>query len=74
MSAVEHVASLELDDADEGRVYKWEIEPHPYSSDFDVYVTDDDQSACIAAQEAAEHLWDDMEVGEEKMVKIKRNF
>ena len=57
--------------ADEGRVYKWEVEPHPYSSDFDTYVTDDDQEALAAARQALENLWDDMNPGDEVMVIIK---
>ena len=61
------------DDADEGHVYRWEIEPHPYSTDYDTYVTDDDQQARQAAMDAAELLWDEMSPGDDVSVKIKFN-
>jgi len=55
------------------RKHKWEIEPHPYDSDFDVMVTDDDGEALEALQTAAELVWDGMEAGEEKVLKIRCN-
>ena len=59
------------DPAEEGRIYKWEIEPHPYSPEFDTYMTDDDQDALEAARQALENLWDDMNPGDDVMVIIK---
>lgn len=53
--------------------HKWEIEPNPYNSDFDVYVTDDDVEACEAFTEAAEQAWDRCAEGEEVAIKIRRN-
>lgn len=52
--------------------FRWEISPHPYSTDFDTYVTNDDEQARQAAMDAAEAAWDQMEVGEEIHVVIKR--
>lgn len=49
-----------MEEADSGRVYKWEIEPHPYTQDYDVMVTDSDEEAREAIMHAAEmYLWDD---------------
>jgi hypothetical protein len=61
------------EDFDEAHVYRWHISPHPYSSDYDTYVTDSDDEARQAALDAAEAVWDDMDVGDEKTVTIKRN-
>jgi len=59
---------------DEGRIFKWEIEPHPYnSSDFDTFVCDDDDQAREAVLAAAEGAWDQMEEGEEITIVIRRN-
>lgn len=60
--------------AEEGKKYKWEIEPHPYDSQqYDVFVTDDDQQALQAISDAAEAAWDDIEPGQEKILKIRHN-
>lgn len=53
--------------------HKWEIEPNPYNSDFDVYATDDDVDACEAITEAAEQAWDQCSEGEEIVIKIRHN-
>lgn len=43
----------------DGKVWKWSIEPHPYDSDYDAMVTDDDNEARDAIMYAAEmFLWD----------------
>jgi hypothetical protein len=55
------------------RKYKWEIEPHPYTKDFDMYVTDDDEEALEAIKFAAEIAWDSSEEGEERVLKIRMN-
>jgi hypothetical protein len=49
----------------QGRIWKWAIEPHPYSSShYDFFLTDDDQKALEAILAAAEyHLWDTNEEG-----------
>lgn len=72
-AAAHNGASVQSDECDEGRVYRWEVSPHPYSSDFDTFVTDDDDQARQGALDAAEAIWDDMDVGEERCVTIKRN-
>jgi len=59
------------DPAAEDREYKWEIEPHPYDSGYDIFVTDDDAVARQAVMDAAEKLWDSMEEGEEKKIVIR---
>ena len=53
--------------------HKWEIEPHPYNSDFRAYVTDDDHSALEALKYACENAWDGCEPGEEKVIKVRHN-
>lgn len=55
----------------EDRPYKWEIEPHPYDSSYDIFVTDDDAVARQAVMDAAEKLWDSMEEDEEKRLVIR---
>lgn len=51
-----------------GKVWKWEIWPHPYDSDFDFMVTDNDPEALEAILYAAEiHLWDGHDGGERVM-------
>jgi hypothetical protein len=57
----------------EGHKYKWEIEPHPYDSDFDVLVTDDDDAALQALLDVAEQVWDGMQSGDEQAIKIRCN-
>ncbi len=68
------VSDIEDDDGAgdaDGRQYKWEIEPNPYDSDYDIFVTDDDQTALDALQAAAERAWDTSEEGKEKTLKIR---
>ena len=44
--------------------WRWEISPHPYSCDFDAFVTNDDEQARDAIAYAVEmHLWDQHEGG-----------
>lgn len=66
---------LDCDDgcSDDGHKHKWEIEPHPYNSDFDVFVTDSDDEAREAVLYAAEHEWDAASPGEERVIKIRLN-
>jgi hypothetical protein len=41
------------------KIWKWEIEPHPYDSQYDTFVTDSDNEARDAILHAAEsYLWD----------------
>lgn len=58
---------------DDDHTHKWEIIPHPYDSDFDVLVTDDDDEALRAIQEAAEKAWDACEPGQTQTITIKHN-
>ncbi len=53
--------------------HKWEISPHPYSSDFDAFVCDDDHRALEAIHDAAQAAWDRCEEGDKATVTIKRN-
>lgn len=54
--------------------FKWNIEPHPYSKDYDIFVTNDDQEALDALLHAAEmYLWDDCEPGQERTLKVRHN-
>lgn len=57
----------------EDRKYKWEITPHPYSTDFDTFVTDDDKEALKALIELSEFIWDGIESDEEKTISVKLN-
>ena len=42
-----------------GKEWRWEIEPHPYDSQYDTYVTDSDEEARTTILNAAEsYLWD----------------
>ena len=65
------------DDNDEEvneKSYKWNVEPHPYDSSFDVFVTDSDKEALEAILHAAEmHLWDSAEPGQERVLKVRYN-
>ena len=55
----------------EGRVWKWAIEPHPYDRQYDVMVTDDDQKALEAILHVAEmHLWDSNNGGETRILQV----
>jgi len=51
--------------------YKWEVEPHPYDSDFDVFVTNDDGEAIKALLAAAEQGFDDMGEGDELVLRVR---
>lgn len=53
--------------------HKWEIEPHPYTTDFDTYVGDEDDAALQALRDLVENKWDDMSPGEEVVIKIRMN-
>lgn len=56
-------------DDDVDRIHRWEITPHPYDSDYDIFVTDDDQEARDAILYAAEMLlWDDHPGGTKTLV------
>lgn len=66
--SVENVLSTTDED---GRVHKWAVEPHPFDSEFDVYVTDDDQCALEAIQLAAENAWDRLEPGQRAVIRIR---
>lgn len=53
--------------------WRWEIEPNPYDSQYDYYVTNDDNEAYQATLYAAEmYLWDGNE-GETRTLKVKMN-
>lgn len=66
---MKEIDSLEAED----RKYRWEISPHPYTTDFDIYVTDDDFEASEALKVLADSTWDCIEDGEEKTISVKRN-
>lgn len=53
--------------------HKWEIEPHAYTSDFDVYVTDIDKEALQALRDAVERVFDDLTPGETRTITIRMN-
>ena len=56
----------------EDKNYKWNIEPHPYSKDYDVFVTNNDNAALDALLHAAEmYLWDDIEPGQERVLRVR---
>ena len=57
----------------EDRKYKWEITPHPYTTEFDTLVTDDDMEALQAMKDNSESVWDSLEEGEEKTITIRLN-
>ena len=57
----------------EDREYRWEISPHPYSTDYDTFVTDDDNAAWKAVHDAGEMLWDKMEPGDQVTLTIVFN-
>lgn len=57
----------------ENKNYKWVIEPNPYDSSYDTFVTNDDNTAKIAIMYAAEmYLWDDND-GETRTLKVTHN-
>lgn len=53
--------------------HKWEIEPHPYTTDFDTYVGDNDDAALQALRDLIESKWDDIGPKEEVVIKIRMN-
>ena len=53
--------------------HKWEIEPNPYRSEFDVFVCDADEVALEALRQACENKWDDMSPGDEATITIRMN-
>jgi hypothetical protein len=56
---------------EDGKTWKWAIEPHPYDADYDVFVTDSDDEARIAILYAAEiELYDANEGGETRVLKV----
>ena len=57
----------------EDREYKWEISPHPDSSEADTLVCDDDNEAREWLLSIAEGVWDDMEPGETRTITITCN-
>ena len=66
---------MSVDDLEAGpESYKWNIEPHPYSKDYDIFVTNDDKETLDALLHAAEmYLWDDCEPGQERTLKVRHN-
>lgn len=52
--------------------HKWEIEPHPQESGATLVVDSDDEALEWLLQ-VAEQVWDDMEPGEERIIKIRCN-
>jgi len=56
-----------------GKVWKWEIWPHPYTDDGDSMVTDSDEEALEAILRAAEaYLWDTND-GEDRALRVVHN-
>lgn len=51
--------------------HRWEIEPHLEPSDADILIVDDDDQARDHILEIAEHLWDQIEPGQERVLKIR---
>jgi len=51
---------------------QWEIEPNPYDSDVDYYVTTSNADALEALKDVAEMVWDSMEIGDARIIKIRR--
>jgi hypothetical protein len=54
--------------------HRWEISPHPYDNQFDVFVCDDDDMARRALIDLAEKLWDSADSDNGKQtIKFKLN-
>jgi hypothetical protein len=53
--------------------HKWSICPNPYNNDVDYLVTNDDGDALLAAQDAAESAWNEIEPGMMYTVTIRLN-
>ena len=72
--APEPELGCEYDEEDAtGKIWKWEISPHPYNTDYDIMVTDSDDEARQAILYAAElHLWDSND-GEVRILKVVHN-
>jgi hypothetical protein len=68
---------LETRDCTEGcsgdHRHKWEIEPHAYTHDFDVYVSDSDKEALQALRDTVEAVFDDMNPGDTRTITIRMN-
>jgi hypothetical protein len=62
-----------LEGCDGSHKHRWEIEPHPDTTDFDVFVCDDDMHALESLRAVAEKVFDDMEPGQERTIKIRMN-
>lgn len=55
--------------------HKWEIHPHPFSSDYDYMVTNDDRIALDGILHAAEmYLWDSCEPGDTRKLVVVHNL
>lgn len=73
MTTSKQTSELEACSKDDDAPHRWEVEPHPYSRDFDYFITDDDIEARTAILETAEmYLWDGNE-GEERVLKVRLN-
>lgn len=72
----EHPSSEELVDCIEGcdgtHKHRWEFEPH-YQSDFDTLVVDNDGDAWDELMKVVENVYDNMEPGDERTIKIRFN-
>lgn len=62
-----------MDEEAEDRQYKWEVEPHPYDSQYDTFVTDSDDDARDAILYAAEMLLWDQNDGGKKTLTVTYN-
>jgi hypothetical protein len=71
VSTKEHLDCRE--GCDGGHSHRWEVEPHPYDSDLDVFVCDDDETALQAALDAIEQRWDALVPGQQCVIKIRCN-
>lgn len=66
--------TVECDEGcDSSHKHKWEIEPHPDTSDYDVMVSDKDDEALEAIHRVVEHIFDDITEGEERVIRIRLN-
>jgi len=74
LSTEDEVQQCDCDEGCDGsHKHRWEIEPHPDNSDFDVCVCDNDDEAREALERVVERVWDDMEPGDERVIKIRMN-
>ena len=58
--------------ADDGHQHAWEFEPST-QSDFDVYATDNELDLIMQLELLIEQIMDDIEPGEEMIIKIRHN-